>query len=81
MNRLSILACTLALSAGSHAWAQQAEPHASHHPENAAAAAPAKAPESATATEHADHQSASDAPALDAQIEAMHAMHQKMMAA
>jgi hypothetical protein len=65
MNRMRILACTLALGTSLPVLALQADQHQSHHPDEPAAA-PAPA---------------SEASGMDAQIEAMHAMHEKMMAA
>ena len=78
MNTIRNLVLALVLSAP--ALALQAEQHQSHHPQ-AAAPAPANTPESTDPAKHADHALASEAPAVDAQIAAMHAMHEKMMAA
>jgi hypothetical protein len=67
MNRTLTLACLLALGASAPALAQQADPH-QHAPAQAAAPAPANEQKPA-------------APAMERQLAAMHAMHQKMMAA
>jgi hypothetical protein len=80
MNPIRNLVLVLALGASWPALALQAEQHQSHHPQ-AAAPVPANTAESADPAKHSDHAPASEAPAVDAQIAAMHAMHEKMMAA
>jgi len=80
MNTIRNLVLALALSASWPALALQAEQHQSHHPQ-AAAPAPANTTESIDLAKHRDHAPASEAPAVDAQIAEMHAMHEKMMAA
>jgi len=80
MNTIRNLIWALALSASWPALALQAEQHQSHHPE-AAAPAPANTAEPTDPAKHSDHAPVSEAPAVDAQIAAMHAMHEKMMAA
>jgi hypothetical protein len=81
MNMMRTLVCTVALGASSNVLALQAEQHQSHHPESAASAAPKSTAQPAPPAEHADHQAGSEAPAMDAQLDAMHAMHARMMAA
>ena len=80
MNTIRNLVWALALSTSWPALALQTEQHQSHHPQTSAPT-PANAVKPADLAEHSDHSTASEAPAVDAQIAAMHAMHEKMMAA
>jgi hypothetical protein len=80
MNPIRNLVLVLTLGASWPALALQAEQHQSHHPQ-ATAPAPANAATPADPAKHSDHAPASEAPAVDAQIAAMHAMHEKLMAA
>jgi hypothetical protein len=81
MSRNRILALTFSLLASSPAWALQADQHQSHHPDTPVASTPASAAQPAAAAKNMDHEASAATPAVDAQIHAMDAMHEKMMAA
>ena len=80
MKLMPAVTLALAIAAvGAPAWAVQQDPHAGHHPA-AVALAPAPAPAPAASTAAAE-QPGTDMTRMDAQMQAMKAMHEKMMAA
>jgi len=83
MNRIYALSCALAFAAcGTPALASQAEQHSAHHPEGPAPAAQAPGSRADTpSAAPADAKAGGNMAAMDAQLDAMHAMHAKMLAA
>jgi len=73
MKLANSLSLALAISIiGAPAWAADADPHQAHHPAGTASAPAAKA---------MPRKARSDMARMDAQVKAMHEMHDKMMAA